>query len=305
MKTLALATDAISLPNDFDMSLLLAACQSLGLAAEVCAWDDPAINWSRYDHVVLRSTWDYTERLPEFLAWCERISAVSHLVNPLPVMRWALDKHYLADLAANGVSVVPSRFIEPTTLPLPALQEFLASHPQVVEIVVKPTVGAYSKDVKRYARAQESQAIEHIAHLLGKGCSVILQPYLASIDRDGETNLIYFDGIYSHAIRKGALLMQDGTVNVPTFDFRSARVADEEERAVALAAIDATRIHLGLTQSLTYARIDLIRDDDGKPQVLELEICEPSLSLPLAEGSAIRFAQVLADLPTPPGTSTR
>lgn len=298
MKTIALATDAISLPNDFDMPLLLDACRSLGLATDICAWDDPTVDWSRYDHVVLRSTWDYTERLSEFIAWCEHIAAESNLVNPLPVVRWALDKHYLVDLASYGVPVVASTFIEPDTLPRAALQEFLILHPEFDEIVVKPTIGAYSKDVKRYLRTQESEAVEHIACLLGKGRSVILQPYLTSIDRDGETNLVYFDAVYSHAIRKAALLMQDGTVNVPTFDFRSPRIADEKDRHVAQAAISAATRHLALSRPLLYARIDLIRDNNGNPQILEMEICEPSLSLPLAEGSATRFAQVIADLPT-------
>jgi O-ureido-D-serine cyclo-ligase len=297
MNTLAFVTAVTSLPNDHDMPLLLASCQTLGLAAEVCAWHDPAIDWSRYDAVVLRSPWDYSERLLEFLAWCERITAVTHLFNPLSVVRWSIDKHYLADLATHGVPVVPSRFVEPGAMPLPALREFLAAYPQTEEFVVKPTVGCYSKDVQRYTRTRESEATEHIARLLGESCGVILQPYLASIDRDGETNLIYFDGVYSHAIRKSALLMQDGTVNAPTYEFRAARVADEDERAVALAVLDAAAAHLGLERPLLYARVDLIRDNNGKPQLLELEISEPSLSLPFAEGSAMRFAQVLAELP--------
>jgi hypothetical protein len=299
MKTLGLATAVASLADDHDMSLLLAACQKIGFVVEVCAWDDPTIDWSRYDHVVLRSTWDYPKRLPQFLGWCERVSAVTDLINPLPVVRWSLDKHYLADLSSYGVPVVASRFIDPSMTPLPVLREFLAMHPPIDEMVVKPTIGAYSKDVKRFSRAQESEIVMHIARLLGENCSVILQPYLASIDSDGETNLIYFDQVYSHAIRKSALLMQDGTVNAPTYDFRTARVADEDERAVARAAIDAASAHLSLGKPLPYARVDLIRCDDGKPQVLELEIFEPSLSLPLADGSAERFAQVLADLPIP------
>lgn len=296
MNTLALVTSVADLSNDEDMPLLLSACQALDLATEVCCWDDPVIDWSRYDYVVTRSTWDYIERRPEFLAWCERVDAVTHLVNPLSVARWVTDKHYLADLATHGVPVVPSRFVEPGAMPLPTLREFVATYPHTEEFVVKPTVGSRSKNVKRYTRTQESEATEHIAHLLREGCSVILQPYLASVDRYGETDLIYFDRVYSHAIRKSALLMQDGTVNGPTAEFRASRVAAEDERAVALAALDATAAHLGLERPLLYARVDLIRGNDGRPQVLELDICEPSLSLPFAEGSAMRFAQVLAKL---------
>ncbi len=163
------------------------------------------------------------------------------------------------------------------------------------EIVVKPTVGAYSRDVRRFTRSMEAEAVDHMSRLIEKGGQVIVQPYFDSIDRDGETDLIYFDRQYSHAIRKSAMLMRDGTVHVPTLEFRKARVADESERAVASAALDAAVIHLGLDRPLLYGRVDLIRDNEGAPMVLELDICEPSLNLPFDEGSALRFAKVLAE----------
>ncbi|CDH07568.1 Predicted protein (fragment) [Xenorhabdus bovienii str. oregonense] len=88
--------------------------------------------------------------------------------------------------------------------------------------------------------------------------------------------------------------MSDGTVNSPLQEFRKARSADEDERAVASAALNAVKLHLGFEQSPLYARVDLIRSNNGKPIVLEIEICEPSLNLPFSEGSAMLFAQALA-----------
>ncbi len=276
------------------MPLLLEACQAIGLRTEVCDWEDPAIDWLSFDAALLRSPWNYVERPPQFLGWCERVSALTRLFNPLPVTRWGLDKHYLADLAAHGVPIVPTRFVAPGEDPMLAVREFLVAHPQAREIVMKPTVGAYSKDVQRRARLLETEAVECVTHLLGKGHHVILQPYLESIDRDGETDLAYFDGVYSHAICKSAMLMPDGTVNVPTQDLRKARAADEAERTVASAALEAAASHLCLERPLLYGRVDLVRGDDGQPVVLELEICEPSLNLPFAEGSAMKFAQAVA-----------
>ncbi|PHM38493.1 ATP-grasp domain-containing protein [Xenorhabdus innexi] len=294
MNTVALITDEASLSEDYDMPLLLEACRTIGLGAEVCSWKDPTIDWSHFDAVLLRSPWSYVSHLPEFLAWCERISALTELFNPLSAVRWNLDKFYLADLAAYGVPVVPSRFISPGMNILLSLREFLAEHPEAEEIVIKPTVGAYSKDVQRYKRQEENKSVEHITYLTEKGCHVILQPYLESVDSDGETNLTYFDGVYSHAIRKGALLMSDGTVNFPLQEFRRAREAGEDERAVASFALDTAVRHMGLEGALLYGRVDLVRSKDGNPIVLEIEICEPSLNLPFAEGSAMRFAQALA-----------
>jgi O-ureido-D-serine cyclo-ligase len=215
------------------------------------------------------------------------------------VVRWSLDKHYLVDLSSCGVPVVDSTFVEPNMDPDPILRTFLAEHPRLRDFVAKPAVGAYSKDVKRYTRGQASEALSHISMLLNENCAVILQPYLPSIDHDGETNLIYFDQVYSHAIRKGALLQEDGTVNPPTYAFRTAREPAAEELATAQAAIDAASAHLSLRHPLHYARVDLIRGENGEPRILELELFEPSLSLPLADGSADRFARALSRLRRP------
>ncbi len=224
MNTLAFITDQTSLPIDFDMPLLLDACQAIGLTPEVCAWDDPTVDWSRFDAVLLRSPWSYLDRLPEFLAWCEAVDASRRLFNPVSVAPWSLDKLYLADLAARGVAVVPTRFVEPDANPVPAVREFLAEHPQAKAIVVKPTVGAYSKDVQRFARPLEEAAASTSTDC-SKRFPSDAAPYFESVDRDGETDLIYFDEVYSHAIRKSAMLMPDGTVNVPTQESRKARTA--------------------------------------------------------------------------------
>jgi len=294
MKTLALVTSASSLPIDFDMPLLLQACRTLGLQAEVCDWEDPAVAWNRFDAAVLRSPWNYVDALPAFMSWCDRVAGMTRLFNPPRVARWSLDKRYLADLARRGVPVVPSGFVAPNQDAQTALHRFLQQQPGAAELVVKPTVGAYSRDVQRFPRDAADRALAYVQLLQGRGQHVILQPYLRAIERDGETNLAFFDGHYSHAIRKSAMLMADGTVHVPTQDLRQARHADAAEQAVASAALRAAAAQLELEEPLLYARVDLIRGDDGQPMVLELEICEPSLNLPFAEGSALRFAQAMA-----------
>ena len=295
MKTLALVTSTASLPIDYDMPLLLDACESIGIQTQICDWEDNTIDWSRFDGVLLRSPWNYVERLDTFLSWCARIESLTRLFNPLAVAQWSLDKRYLADLAAKGVPTVSTTFIDPGANPHTVTNVFFASHPEAKAIVVKPAIGAYSKNVRRFARSRASAAADYVAQLLNEGHRVLMQPYLASIDFDGETNLAYFDGQYSHAIRKDAMLMADGTVHAPTQDLRAPRDADRAERAVADAALAAAAAHLGLSRPLLYARVDLIRSNDGRPVVLELEICEPSLNLPFAQGSALRFAQAVGE----------
>ncbi|MDR7100834.1 O-ureido-D-serine cyclo-ligase [Lysobacter niabensis] len=301
MPRLALATAIAAAGLDDDLPPLLDACTRAGIETQIRAWDDPSVAWRRFDAVLLRSTWDYADRLPEFLDWCERVSAQTRLLNPLPVVRWNTDKHYLADLAARGAAVVATHFVEPDMEPLPSLQAFLAAHPENEQFVVKPAVGAGSRDAQRYAREQEFSAANHIARLLDTDRSVMLQPYLASVDHDGETALMYFAGAFCHAIRKGPLLQLDEgpTSHLFATEAIAPRNPGVDELALAGRVLAAATDRLQLKQPLPYARIDLIRDSDGSPRLLELELCEPSLFLIHADGSADRLAALLADALAP------
>ncbi len=295
MPRIVLVTAIAALHRDDDMQPLLDACARAGLLAEVRAWDDTTVSWGRYDLALLRSPWDYTDHLPRFLAWCERVAARTRLLNPLEVVRWNTDKHYLSELDTAGIPIVPTQFVEPDAHPLPSLRAFLDEFPQTMEFVVKPAVSAGSRDTQRYAAAQEFAAANHIGQLLDAGRSVMLQPYLASVDALGETALIYFDGEYSHAIRKGPLLRphEGPTDSLFAAEAIAAREPSQDERKLGEAVMDAVGDRFG-PASLPYARVDLIRDADGQPHLLELELTEPSLFFAHAPGSADRFAAILA-----------
>lgn len=295
MPRLALVTAIASLSRDHDMAPLRAACARAGIEAEIRAWDDGTVSWARYDGVLLRSPWDYTTRLEEFLAWCERVSAVSRLWNPVGLVRWNTDKHYLADLAAAGVATVPTAFAEPDDAPLAAVEALLVAHPDAREFVIKPAVAAGAEGARRYAHGQTLAAADHLGRLLTAKRSALLQPYLDAVDRDGETSLLYFNGRFSHAIRKAALLAPDS-------DSPGAAVRDEaiaprqaaaDERAFGDAVMRALTVRSGGRPPL-YARVDLLRAADGRPRLLELEVTEPSLFLAHEPGAADRLAEALA-----------
>lgn len=295
MPTLALVTAVAATGLDDELAPLADACRRAGFDARCLAWDDATVSWSRFDIVLLRSPWDYTERYAEFLAWCQRVDQVSALLNPLAVIHWNTDKHYLAELVAAGVAVIASTFVEPDSEPLPALQAFLARH-DAADFVVKPAISAGARDTQRYARVQEFAASNHIARLLEEGRSVMLQPYLASVDSAGETALIYFDGQFSHAIRKGPLLRptQGATEGLFATESISPRDPTGDERALAEQVLHVAATNLRLGAPLPYARVDLIRDTDHHPRLLELELTEPSLFFAHAAGSADDFAARLA-----------
>lgn len=290
---IALVTTEAARALDDDLIPLVAALREAGVHAAPENWDSTHVDWSRYAVALLRSPWDYVQRFDEFRAWLDRAAAATQLLNPPEVVRWNIDKHYLAELAEAGVAVVPSLFCEPGEGAAAAFEAFLAAHGDVAEIVVKPAVGAGSRDAQRHDRHARAAALAHMQRLLDAGRSVLLQPYLERVDAHGETALIYFDGVFSHAIRKGPLLRRgegptDGLFAVEAI---TPRTPSAEERALG----DAVLAALPFAGPLLYARVDLIHDADAQPCLLELELAEPSLFFAHAPGSVERFAHLIVE----------
>jgi O-ureido-D-serine cyclo-ligase len=296
----ALVTTFEALPLDEDLAPLVAALERLGVRASTPCWDDGAVDWSQFDVALLRSTWNYAELIDQFRAWARQTAQQTLLLNPLPVVEWNTDKHYLAHLDRAGVPVVPSRFVEPGDDAERSLAEFLAGGPQALsagratefdQFVIKPAIGAGSRDAARYRREDVGRALAHLTRLVTtERRSALLQPYLKSVEEAGETALVYFGGQPSHAFRKGPLLRLDAGLVEGLFaaeDIRG-REAAADEYALAAAAYAAIPFDAPL-----YARIDMIRDDRGQPVVLELEMTEPSVYMLHAPGSADRFAAAL------------
>ena len=286
----ALVTARAARGLDEDLPPLERALREAGAHVAIAEWDDPEVDWARFDLALLRSTWDYSQRLPEFLDWAHRISHRVRLLNPFDVVRWNTDKHYLGELVRAGVPVVPSMFVEPGEDAEPALTAFLEAHPDAEDFVVKPCIGAGSRDAQRHGRAERVAATAHVRRLLDARRSVLLQPYLPRVDTEGETALLFFDGEFSHAIRKGPLLQRNAEATRALFaaEHITPRRPSDDEIDVARRALAA----ISFAQPLLYARVDLIRDDDS-PRLLELELTEPSVFLDHADGAAERFAAAI------------
>jgi hypothetical protein len=231
--------------------------ESALLGFEVHVWDDPSVDWSAFDLVVIRSTWDYTTKVDAFLDWVER---VPRLRNDADVVRWNHDKSYLRALHAHGVPTVPTRF-DPDDIP----------HGRWV---VKPTVSAGAVDT---ISGDRDDALAQVERLRAAGRSAMVQPYLDGIDEAGETALLYIAGEHSHTVRKRAVLGHlrrgDGTYEPDHVTPRTPTAAELELAEHVLDTIPFDRT------ALLYARVDLIPDDDGDPVLLELELIEPDLFL--------------------------
>lgn len=274
MTRIAWATGAGFADSDADLPLLTKAVERAGIESDVAVWDDPTVAWEAYDLVVVRSCWDYVPRREEFLDWAR---SVPRLQNTADVLAWTTDKTYLRLLAAAGIAIVPTQWS------VRGGDELVASP----EWVVKPTISAGSADTARWSAP--AQVVAHSEALLAAGRSTMVQPYVRSVDSDGETGMLFFGGAYSHAFRKGALLVADDDPrSLPELkeDIRP-RDASPVQIEFGLDVLAAARKALG-TDPL-YARVDVVADDDGSPRLMELELAEPSFFLDHTPAGADTF----------------
>ncbi len=254
------------------------------LGAEFRTWSDPAVDWEAYDRVVLRSTWDYTQRPDEFLAWCHAVGR-QRLRNSPGLIAFNADKRYLAQLTAP---TVPTIFVAPGD-PLPALDG---------EVVVKPNVSAGARDTGRFGPATHGDAVALIERIRASGRVALLQPYLDAVDEHGETALVFIAGQLSHVGRKRAILRPDEVAPLAAGrqapaaamledDLVVAGTADAAEQALAQRILAEISGRFGTP---LYARVDLVRGHGGEPLLLELEVTEPVLYLGTSPGASERFA---------------
>ena len=245
-------------------------------------WDSD-VDWSGYDLVVIRSTWDYFERLEEFLAWVDRVDVQSRIINPPDVIRWNVHKGYLAELGAAGVPVLPM-------LVLPKGSRDIAAPIAATgweKVVVKPAIDGGARQAALGGAASDA-LLEHAQRIAALG-DVVVQPYAPGIE-DGEVSLVLFDGEVSHAVRK-----------VPAAgDYRvqAHHGGTELPHAVTEAELATARSALAMApDGVVYARIDLV-EHEGVPTVMELELIEPDLFLRVDEGALERFVDCIeAQLP--------
>lgn len=277
--------------EQFDDDRLLAqALRNRGAEASSLRWDQPDAEWQSFDLVVIRSTWDYTLRLAEYLGWADSLGG--RLRNRPELVRWNSDKRYLGDLGAAGLPVVATVYVGPGD-PVPELEG---------EIAVKPTVSAGGRDTGRFTPAAHDRARQLIERIVAGGRTAMVQPYLESVDREGETALVFIAGELAHVLRKRAVLAPDEVAPVRDDALGAAEAMYDPELVQAGSAGDAEielgaavidHLHLRFGETPLITRVDLVRAVDGAPLVLELEAVEPHLYLDQVPATVELLAQAI------------
>lgn len=280
------ASPADDLWPDPDFPALKLTSDALGAKCVAMAWDDPGANWGSFSHVVLRSTWDVSStedgaaRLPGYRTWLRDVSAVTCLVNALPIVEWGLDKAHQKELAEAGVPVVPTVWLEPgDATPAPPEPEF----------VVKPSVAGGGRGAVRY-HAGDDASLGHIKSLQDQGNTVMLQRYVSSIEDQAEANMIFIGGRFSHVVRKAPLLSPGRVLERPWehMSWDGLMTPTEDMLSVGQKVLDFLADRLTVP---AYCRVDVVPATYGPSVLVEVDVVDPFLSLDLAPGAALSLAQ--------------
>ena len=275
--TIVLAT-ALDEPDITPSDRLYAdALERRGSRVVGAPWNGPREAFAGADAVVLRSTWGYYRALDQFREWTEAMAAATRLFNPIALVRWNLRKDYVGKLAAAGIRVPQSHLV---ACEAAAIEQVLADAGWD-QAVVKPASGASGYSVELVQRATLVQQVAALSDE-ARAAGVVVQEFLPEI-AEGELSMVYFDGVFSHAIRKRPPLgeFRSNSRFSPTRNAETPAAAVQAQGAACLAA---------LPEMPLYARVDgVVRD--GQLIVIEVEVLEPALFMEFDPPSAERFAE--------------
>lgn len=270
-----------SVGYDDEESLLLAFLLKKGLDIERLVWNDAAIHWQQYGLVILKSPWDYHENIEGFSAWLDTLEALNiPLLNPVDIVRWNSDKHYLRDIALAGLDVIPSFFIERGDKPdlLPFFDQL-----QAEKLIIKPCISAGAKNIIQVTRDNINEQQDTIYQLLAAE-GYFVQPFMKEIF-GGEWSYIFINGKFSHCVLK----MPGGDdFRVQHYHGGSMQAAEPDLTHVKSAAAYVARFG----KNTLYARVDgIIRN--GQFCLMELEFIEPYLYLDMHPDAYGRYYDAL------------
>ncbi|MEZ6000582.1 RimK family alpha-L-glutamate ligase [Hyphomonas sp.] len=244
--------------HDLMMDSLRPAFAARGMTIEDIAWDNSDADWSSYGAAIVGTTWDYWDRQDEFLSALARIESKTRLYNPVSLIRWNIHKSYLRELEAKGARIIPTVWLDKADAKNIAAAFAML---QAEDLVFKRQVGAGAEGQHRL---KPGDAVPDMPH------PMMVQPFLPSIQSEGEYSFIFIGGDFCHALVKRA---------VPG-DYRIQSKYGGKETPVDPPAEDlndASAIIAMLDEAPLYARVDMVRGEDGHLVLMELEAIEPYL----------------------------
>ncbi|MCC6866373.1 MAG: hypothetical protein IT280_09475 [Ignavibacteria bacterium] len=268
-----------------DDRLLRIALEKQGLSVSRINWDNPKFNWTETKYIIIRTPWDYFNRYAEFSNWFEETAKITQFINSYEIIKWNIDKHYMLELKTLGINIPDTIFIEQGEKR--TLKE-ITSGINWDEFILKPAISGGAWNTFRFSR-EKIENHELIYKKLIKDNCMMLQEFQHTIISQGEVSYMIFGGKFTHAVLKNA---KGGDYRVQ--DDYGGSVHDynpsNEEIIFAEQAVNLTK------PGIPYARVDVMRDNNGKLSVGELELFEPELWFRKYPPSADIFAEIVSKM---------
>jgi len=260
---------------------LLPLLQNKGLDISAEIWDDPLVDWEKYDVALLKTPWDYHQKFDQFKLWLEKIESLNvKLLNDYKIVRWNMDKHYLLEIAAAGFDIIPSIFLKQGwNEELKPLFEKLGSD----KIIIKPCVSGGSRNTIILDKNTALADKRRVLNLVSEG-DFIVQPLMPQI-REGEWSFIFFNGKYSHTIIKRP---KTGDFRVQQIFGGTIEIASPDQHYIDHAELYVSRF----AKDTLYTRVDGLMVD-ANFILMEIELVEPFLYLSYHPDAVERYFQAL------------
>ncbi|WP_395054040.1 RimK family alpha-L-glutamate ligase [Flavobacterium sp.] len=274
-----------NLPNlNLPDQQLIPALAKYNITATAVIWDDKSIDWTQYDYLVFRNTWDYYEKQNQFNTWLNHIQALGiKTLNAIEIIQKNKHKFYLRDFENQGIKILPTIFIEKTnTL---NLSQIIPSHWE--KAVLKPAFSAGSYQTQLFEVSQIEQ-INQQYQSIAQEKELLLQQYMPQIVTEGETSFIFFNKQFSHSVNKKPAI-GDFRIQVQ-FGGKYTLVHPNKD-----IINQAQKIVNTFPDKLLYARVDGIIINN-QLHLMEVECIEPDLYFNLSENSQTNFVNALLEL---------
>jgi glutathione synthase/RimK-type ligase-like ATP-grasp enzyme len=283
MKIALLTCEKLPDLNPEDQKIIPALAQH-NIESSAVIWSDKTVNWTDFDYLIFRNTWDYFEKETEFKIWLDHIEKLGiKTLNPIEVIKQNIHKFYLREMEQQGITILPTLFIDKTAHL--DLAKRIPSHWK--KAVIKPafSAGSYLTEVFDVSNStQIDQQYERIA--LEK--ELLVQEFMPQIQTLGETSFIFFNKKFSHAVNKkpveGDFRVQSLFGGIYTLVHPSQDLIQKAQKVVDT-----------FKEDLLYARVDGILIDQ-ELYLMEVECIEPDLYFNLSENSLERFVASIVKL---------
>ena len=270
--------DPIDPDPDLDIPFAIKAAEQLEIDLVFANWNDKSIAWESFDAAVIRSAWDYVPVRDDFLQFAKNVETRTKLFNSFDVMRWNTDKKYLSNLENKGVPIIPTKFASNIDEAMPAVSWAFG----IAEaIAIKPTVGAGARLAGK--ATTEAEAIEFVKRILEAKRTAIIQPYISSVDDEGEKAIIVINGEISHVARKVPALTKGGHGDAAG----QLEITSEIRDIVKFISNVVNE-----WDDLLFARVDVVRMGE-KLVLMELELTEPWLFMQFRPEAGVNLFKAL------------